>query len=270
MTNTLQRLVLGGNDVRKAANGDTVIDAEVDVLGFWLFNKKTGEADADAIRRCSRNRAVGARNYPEDRVVIGTPTVFDDCFRFPSTAAIRTQISEPTEWTMYAVARSTYATMGSTSNERAQIGGWFGNTTNHGSSMIFQSMTVVRGITYQNAGTPAIATADLTVPASSINKWRIYRMWGAASSMRLKNESGDSVSNEPTATSLPDTKINGVQKFAVGARLESGAPSTYIGHCDIAALLLVETAIGPGSTETAIVTQLRNQLSLTALSELAA
>nr|WP_298102210.1 hypothetical protein [uncultured Shinella sp.] len=268
MTNTLQRFVAGGRDIRKSRFAEMKMAAAgVEPMGAWLFNR--GDADDVMARRMfSRNRIIGARNAPEDRLVIGAPQVFDDYARFGPGDAILTRISEPLEWTMYAIARSTYPTMGATTNERAQIGGWFGNTANRGSSLIFQSMTALRGITYQNPTTPVLVPADLNVPTSSINKWRVYRMWGADTGIRLKNISGDSATNEPVATPIVGGKAAGRQRFAIGCRLESGVPGSYVGHCDIAGLLLFKGAIGPGAVETAIYAQLGKQIEQLAFTEL--
>lgn len=272
MANSLQRLVVGGKDIRFAPNGQTRFDAGITVRGFWLFNQAPGESAGDTRRRCAWNRAPGARNAPEDRVIIGAPTPFSNYWRFTSADALRTQFAELTDTTILVIARSQYATLGSTTAERAHMAGFFGNTQNRGTSLVFNTMSVVRGLTYQNPGTPALApVADLTMPSNTLDKWRIYRLWTSTSAIRLKNISGDSTTNEPSSISLPDDKVNGLQNFSIGARLENGVPSaSYTAHCDIAGVVLLSGAVGSGADETALSVRLRNQMQLAGLTELSA
>ncbi|MCV9960720.1 hypothetical protein OIU34_02310 [Pararhizobium sp. BT-229] len=271
MANSLQRLVTGGKDVRFAANGRTRI-AYGTPLGFWLFNRFSGESSAAAYKRCVRNRIIGAANKPEDHILIGAPVVdpAGGSWRWTAADALVLSLYDIGDFTVYAVARSQYATLGSTAPERAHIAGTFGNTANKGASMVFNSMSQVRGITYQNPTTPEIKTHDVNVPTASVDKWRIYRGYFASSSMRLKNCSLDSTDDEPTATALPDGRILGPQPFSIGARMEGNVVSpNYVGHCDIAALLIMSGAIGTAD-ETPIINQMRAQLKLAGIIEMSA
>lgn len=226
----VQNVIIGKPDLQYAHPG--IITPAALAANFkigLLFNKKSGESQADAAQRGSYNKAPNAPNGSIDRQWPGGLPTFNTAYaRFREDAPLLTNIAD---WgtgggCFFIVARTLDTTVGATSADRAHIVGSYGDSADFGMNLEFSAWSTgqARAIDYNAAS--SIQTNTVVTAATDLGKWRIWyaesgRVSGSDALLAAMNLTGDGSAPDPTDTTLTGGRKAGTQTITVGGRIGS-------------------------------------------------
>lgn len=213
-----------------------------------------GATDAESILLSARNRAPGADQ--SGITPFGGIEVFANFFRFDGGVdAIRTAITEPLEWTMYIVARSSDTGLGADATARARVAGW--RAAGGADSVIYaNNNTAWRTLAYENPTTPAFKTSDLSIPSvANFTRFAVRVTTTQVQSFNLSGTGSDSA-----AVSFAAARHRGGAPFSIG----DGFVDTYLKSVDVHSIEL-HAAAYDSTQRAAVNAQMVEGLKLAAL-----
>jgi len=238
-----------GGDIQLDVLNSACIDAR-------MFNKRPGETDIQAVTRCAQNLAPNAANtirsglYPQ----LSDVTVLNNYFQAKESNLLLTDT--PHSPIVYALVchRCRDATVGSTSDHRGFLLGTFGNGVNFGWGLYHNSLTELRLLTYDTAGT--LQTCDKTYVGSPLTLFRIHEVIINATTMSLR----DVTDGTAAVTTAIVGHRTGSQTLTYFGRTTTGADFVDSVHKDMTVALVLNAEPTAGE-KTTLIAQMRRLIA---------